>query len=139
MDSMPLTALDFTKLRAMEFFVLSSYSILENDDGEFLIGISAELPPDTECPTFFYDGGAHGLLLKNSRTLVLCDFINPGARKGLSGCSEVTVAEMPEDAAGDDGAEIKTAYKAAVVSLSGIEKLSERLAEHHHISLEAKG
>lgn len=140
MDALPLTALDFSKLSEMVFLVLSHYSILNNEDGEFLIGISTIPTQETEHPTLYYDGGAHGLLVKNSRTLVLCDYINTLIRRDLAGCGEVAVAEMPGDlpcdaAEPDDEPVITAVYKAEVVFCDGIEKLAERLALLHNINL----
>jgi len=109
------------------------YDILENDDNEFLITVKqTDSPIEDGCPPrFYYDGGEHGILLKNNKTVTICDYVNPGVRGRMGKVLSILFAELKDGAIAEE-------YHAEVINQPGISKIAEELMRRSKIN-ETKG
>lgn len=72
---------------------LENYDILENDDGEILLGIHMLPQGDERQAILFCDGGEHAILAKGPYRLVICDFVHPEVREKLVKREEILCFE----------------------------------------------
>ena len=103
--------------------ILSSYDILINDEKEVLVCLKLKVPGEPSQPLFYYEGGMHGILVKNESSFILCDYLNPGTHQTLSQSEKVLFVEM------DENDEIMQEYEAELIHFSGINALGDRLIE----------
>ena len=104
--------------------ILSSYDILINDEEEVLVCLKLKVPGEPSQPLFYYEGGVHGILVKNDSSFILCDYLNPGTHQTLSQCEKVLFVEMNDDD------EIMKEYEAKLVHFSGINELGDRILQN---------
>ncbi len=101
--------------------ILHYYDVLINDDNEVLLCLNLKIPGEPKSPKFYYEGGKHGFLIKNERSIILCDYLHEGTHQIISQCDKVLFVET------DDKKDILTEYEAEVILLEGIDQLGERL------------
>ena len=101
--------------------ILHYYDVLVNDDNEVLLCLKLRIPGEPKSPKFYYDGGKHGFLTKNERTIIMCDYLHEGTRQIISQCEKVLFVETNEE----DG--ILSEYEAEVILIEDIEKLGDKL------------
>ncbi len=109
--------------------VLGYYDVLVNDeDNSDIMMVIKSQPGDVTEPVFYYDGGKHGLLFKNSEVIALCDYIHPATHGFYLQCSEILVTEVQDKC-------ITSEYSVPVIICSGVERLCELLIEEPFESL----
>ena len=105
--------------------ILHSYDILINDDNEVLVCLKLKIPGEPANPKFYYEGGQHGFLIKNERSIILCDCLHEGTHQIISQCDKVLFVET------NDQNEILTEYEAKVIPLEGVDQLGDKLLRDH--------
>lgn len=115
-----LAEMDFKQF-TLGSVVLGYYDILQNDEDEILIVMPLRLAEPLDEPRFYYDGGEHGVLVKNRQTSVVCDNVNPAVRALLATRKEVLFYEK------DEASGYELEYMVPLVRCSGVEKFAARL------------
>ena len=101
--------------------ILGNYDVLVNDEDEVLIHLIFKVPGETESPKFYYSGGHHGLLMKNNRTVILCDFLHPDTHKIIAARDKILFVEST------DGETALAEYEAEINFIEGVDAICERL------------
>ncbi len=96
---------------------LQKYDILENDDGDIMIGIPIEPQGEDDNAVLLCDGGEHALLFKGPYRLVICDFLHPQMREKLLQKEEILCYEFLRE----------REYLAEVVKCEGVTELAHEL------------
>ena len=120
LQELPLTSMNFNELSKIAI-QLGRYDILCNDSDEILIVIPRKLPSDHNEAKFYYDGGEHGILVKNRNTVVICDGVNEGVRDLLYTRKEVLFFEKDEKL----GHELE--YMVPLIQCRGVETFANKL------------
>ena len=122
MDEVKKKGLTIEDLKKRNICVLSYYDILENEDNELMFVIKQESPrPEDFSPGFYYDGGEHGIFIKDDEWVYVCDHIHPGVRgtvaKTVENGEEILFAELLD---GNVAAEymVETFWRKGVVILA---------------------
>jgi hypothetical protein len=103
--------------------IVGYYDVLVNEDEEVLFAIPFKIPGEPTNPLFYYSGGMHAFLVKNHRTIVMCDFINPDVRSTITKNSKVLLVQLDEEQS------VSEEYEAEIVSLDGLDDIGSRLLE----------
>jgi len=103
--------------------ILGYYDVLVNENDEVLIGLNISIPGECVDSKFYYDGGEHAFLVKNNRSIILCDYINEGARSSISKAEKILFMECTN--AGKDIEE----YEVNSVKFEGLDSIAKKLLE----------
>lgn len=101
--------------------VLEYYDILVNEENAVLVQVTFKIPGEPDSPKFYYSGGDHGILMKNKRTIILCDYIHTDIHDLISNCSKILFVETPER---DN---YMPEYEADLIEYEGLDALCKQL------------
>ena len=117
----------YVDLKKMRIHVLSGYDVIEGFSGEVefeIESVGAPLVPEV-TPLFYYDGGAHAILIKNPETVVICNHIHPGVRSSVYSSKLICFIEKADSSSDED--DVVEKYTVEVIKHNDIEALAERL------------
>ncbi len=114
---------DWHLLTPEEVEPLGNYGILKNDEEELMLILPGYFKGREEKPVLYYDGGAHGLMVRGHHQGILCDQINPQLRQVLAKADRILVSEQDSC----------RRYAAKVVITEGIEAFGEEILNAHPI------
>lgn len=117
-----LDNMDYETIKA-KTKVAGYYDVLVNEDDEVLIAIPFKVPGEPGEPMLFYSGGEHALLMKNHRTITLCDYLNPEVRSIIAKNSKIVIVELNSEKT------IDAEYEAKLVMQNGIDSIARRILE----------
>ncbi len=75
---------------------LKKYDFLMADDGRVALGLPGYFKGEAHDPVLLYNGGEHGVFVRNAHQILVCDFVNEDIREHLMKVSEIYIFE--EDA-----------------------------------------
>lgn len=101
--------------------MLNNYDVLVNEDEEVLICINLKIPGELEEGAFYYSGGYHGFLIKNHRSIVLCDYLNNETHDIIYKNEKILIVEVKE------GKGILAEYEVPLIKVEGIDELAKRI------------
>ena len=103
--------------------VLSNYDVLVNEDDEVLIVVPFKVPGEPDNAILYYSGGNHAFLLKNHRTIVMCDFLNPEVHEVIVKNKVILIVESV------DQEPVAAEYEAKLIIIEGMDEIGDKLLE----------
>jgi uncharacterized protein CbrC (UPF0167 family) len=101
---------------------LGDYSILMNDDHELMLVLPGYFKGDAAEPVFWYNGGAHAILVRNKHQCIVCDDLNEAVRPWVLQNEHLLVLE----------ADSKRKYVASVAREDIDDAAEEAIALHRY-------
>lgn len=86
--------MQITEMKPIEMEPLIKYNFLMNDSDEVALELPGYYKGNAQICEFHYNGGEHGIFVRNKHQCMICDNIHPDLRQHLTELSEIVVFEV---------------------------------------------